>query len=106
MILNLFLVCTLFCRGDEKAGTGVEGITLSDPKLKVELLDSHPDEFFLSHDMDLAGRLYLGAREGVFLYDRPAPTVVTKQAHGMAEPGSRFSLAGPVAFPTARRAII
>jgi len=48
----------------------VSGISLSDPNLKVELLDTHPDDFFLSHDMDLAGRLYLGAREGVFVYER------------------------------------
>ena len=50
--------------------SGVEGITLSDSELKVELLDTHPDEFFLSHDMDLQGRLYLGSREGVFVYER------------------------------------
>lgn len=50
----------------------VVGVSLNDPNLKVELLDSHPDEFFLSHDMDLAGRLYLGAREGVFVYERTA----------------------------------
>ncbi len=50
--------------------SGVEGITLSDPELQVELLDTHPDEFFLSHDMDLQGRLYLGSREGVFVYER------------------------------------
>lgn len=48
----------------------VEGITLSDPELQVELLDTHPDEFFLSHDMDLKGRLYLGSREAVFVYER------------------------------------
>ncbi len=48
----------------------VAGITLQDPNLKVELLDTHPDEFFLSHDMDLAGNLFLGAREGVFVYER------------------------------------
>jgi putative heme-binding domain-containing protein len=50
--------------------SGVEGITLSDPGLRVELLDTHPDEFFLSHDMDLQGRLYLGSREAVFVYER------------------------------------
>ena len=51
---------------------GLEGISLTDPKLQVELIDTHPDEFFLSHDMDLQGRLFLGSREGVFVYERTA----------------------------------
>jgi putative heme-binding domain-containing protein len=50
--------------------SGVEGITLSDPTLKAELIDTHPADFFLSHDMDLQGRLYLGCREAVYSYER------------------------------------
>lgn len=49
------------------AAAEVEGITLSDPALQVEMLDTHPEEFFLSHDMDLSGRLIMGAREAVFV---------------------------------------
>lgn len=64
----------LVCSGGLAQGAlgKVAGITLNDPTLKVELLDSHPDEFFLSHDMDLAGRLFVGSREAVFVYGRRA----------------------------------
>jgi putative heme-binding domain-containing protein len=51
---------------------GIEGVSLSDPKLMVEKIDTDPDEFFLSHDMDISGRLFLGGREGLFVYERSA----------------------------------
>ena len=68
LMFAAFLSITPFCPAQE--ASGVEGISLSDPKLKVELIDTHPDEFFLSHDMDLQGRLFMGSREGVFVYQR------------------------------------
>ena len=59
-----------FCLLALTASGEVPGIHLADKTLKVELLDTHPEEFFLSHDMDLKGRLYLGSREAVFVYER------------------------------------
>ncbi len=48
------------------------GIRLNDSNLKAELIDSDETEFFLSHAMDLSGRLYVGCREALFVYD-PTP---------------------------------
>ncbi|MCX7420582.1 MAG: hypothetical protein NT013_13730, partial [Planctomycetia bacterium] len=41
----------------------------SDPDLRLELLDSSPDESFLSIRCDGFGRLFVGGREAVFRYD-------------------------------------
>ena len=41
----------------------------SDPGLRLELLDSSPDESFLSIRCDDLGRLFVGGREAVFRYD-------------------------------------
>ncbi len=41
----------------------------SDPGLRLELLDSSPDESFLSIRCDGLGRLFVGGREAVFRYD-------------------------------------
>ncbi|MEX0726584.1 MAG: hypothetical protein WD065_09970 [Planctomycetaceae bacterium] len=40
-----------------------------DDDLKVVLLDSSPDESFLSMKLDSAGRLFVGGREGLFVYE-------------------------------------
>ncbi|MDA0832088.1 MAG: c-type cytochrome [Planctomycetota bacterium] len=40
-----------------------------DADLKVVLLDSSPDESFLSMKLDSAGRLFVGGREGLFVYE-------------------------------------
>lgn len=55
---------------EDQLPSGVEGISLADPNLKAELLDTDPEEYFLSHDMDLAGRLYTGCREALYVYER------------------------------------
>ncbi|HLQ43385.1 MAG TPA: hypothetical protein VK137_01540, partial [Planctomycetaceae bacterium] len=41
----------------------------ADPGLRLELLDSSPDESFLSIRCDGLGRLFVGGREAVFRYD-------------------------------------
>lgn len=41
----------------------------TDPGLRVELIDSSPDESFLSMRCDGMGRLFVGGREAVFRYD-------------------------------------
>ncbi|MEX1230397.1 MAG: hypothetical protein WEB58_09160 [Planctomycetaceae bacterium] len=40
-----------------------------DADLKVVLLDTSPDESFLSMKLDSAGRLFVGGREGLFVYE-------------------------------------
>ena len=50
----------------------VPGIHLADKTLKVELIDSDAKEFFISHTMDLKGRLFVGTRETLFVYERKA----------------------------------
>lgn len=69
LALTLGMVGTCFA---QTPPSGAAGITLSDPGLRAELLDSHPNDFFLSHDMDLSGRLFLGTREAVYRFDRDA----------------------------------
>ncbi len=48
------------------------GIRLNDSNLKAELIDSDETEFFLSHAMDFSGRLYVGCREALLVYE-PTP---------------------------------
>jgi putative heme-binding domain-containing protein len=43
--------------------------TLADPALKVVRLDSSPDESFFSVRADSAGRLFVGGREALFVYE-------------------------------------
>ena len=50
----------------------IAGIKLSHDNLKVELIDSDEKEFFVSHAMDLKGRLFVGTREALFVYERKA----------------------------------
>ncbi len=72
VLLFSLLIFFAFFGSKVSVAQTVEGVSLSDPNLKVEQIDSHPDEFFLSHDMDLSGRLFLGGREGLFVYERTA----------------------------------
>ena len=44
------------------AAEAAEGIKLSHDNLKVEVIDSDAKEFFVSHTMDLKGRLFVGTR--------------------------------------------
>lgn len=46
---------------------------LADPELKVVGIDSHPTEAFLALQLDSAGRLFVGGREALFVYE-PDPT--------------------------------
>src|SRR6266496_2867186 len=42
---------------------------LPDPLLKIVPVDSEPKESFLSLQLDSAGRLFAGGREGLFVYE-------------------------------------
>ena len=47
----------------------LEGIELSGDNLKVELIDSDEKAFFISQTMDLSGRLFVGCREALYVYE-------------------------------------
>jgi len=66
-------VAPLLARGAESPD-----YSLVDPELRLERLDSSPNESFLSMRADPAGRLFVGGREAVFVYE---PT-----AHGRFAP--------------------
>ena len=50
----------------------VPGIHLADKSLRVEFLDSDEKEFFISQTMDLSGRLFVGCREALYVYEPTA----------------------------------
>lgn len=64
--LLIFLPLAVLSLGPVEA---VPGIRLSDSDLKAELIDSDETEFFLSHAMDFSGRLYVGCREALLVYE-------------------------------------
>ena len=67
------LSCHLsFCLLALTASGEVPGIHLADKTLKVELIDSDAKEFFLSQTMDLSGRLFVGCREALYVYEPTA----------------------------------
>jgi len=47
----------------------VPGIHLADKSLRVQFLDSDEKEFFVSQTMDLSGRLFVGCREALYVYE-------------------------------------
>ena len=51
------------------ASAEVPGIHLADKSLGVEFLDSDEKEFFISQTMDLSGRLFVGCREALYVYE-------------------------------------
>ena len=61
-----------FCLFACTASAEVPGIDLSDKSLDVEFLDSDGTEFFISQTMDLSGRLFVGCREALYVYEPTA----------------------------------
>src|SRR5580658_6682025 len=58
--------------------------TLADPALKVVVLDSSADESFLSVRAHTPGRLFVGGREALFVYE---PTLAGEPKHaGLYQP--------------------
>jgi putative heme-binding domain-containing protein len=51
------------------AGENPSGYTLADPSLALVRLDSSPDESLFSVRADTAGRLFVGGREALFVYE-------------------------------------
>ena len=67
------LSCFLsFCLFACTASAEVPGIHLAEKTLKVELIDSDGKEFFISQTMDLSGRLFVGCREALYVYEPTA----------------------------------
>ena len=62
------LTCSLYLLALTAAGE-VPGIHLADQSLTVEFLDSDEKEFFISQTMDLSGRLFVGCRETLYVYE-------------------------------------
>ncbi len=58
-------ICITVCNTDAEA----RDYELTDPDLKVVQIDSSPDESFLSIRADTNGRLFVGGREAVFVYE-------------------------------------
>jgi len=54
------------------AQTNVPGITIPDGRYTARLLDTDEKEFFISQATDLAGRLFVGCREALYVYE-PKP---------------------------------
>ena len=69
---NSFILALFSALLSQGAAEAVDGITLSYDNLKVEVIDSDAKEFFVSHTMDLKGRLFVGTREALFVYERKA----------------------------------
>ena len=51
------------------ATADLPGIRVADERYAVSLIDSDEKIFFVSHATDLSGRLFVGAREGLFVYE-------------------------------------
>ena len=62
LVFSLFLLALT-------ASAEVPGIHLADKSLVVEFLDSDEKEFFISQTMDLSGRLFVGCREALYVYE-------------------------------------
>ena len=50
----------------------VPGVHLADKSARVDFLDSDEKEFFTSQAVDLSGRLFVGCREALFVYEPTA----------------------------------
>jgi putative heme-binding domain-containing protein len=64
----LLLVVLLFGRGPRSAAEELD-YRLTGPELRLVRLDSSPTESFLSVRADAAGRLFVGGREALFVYE-------------------------------------
>ena len=65
-LLSALYLLTLTASGE------VPGIHLADKSLRVEFLDSDEKEYFISQTMDLSGRLFVGCREALYVYEPTA----------------------------------
>jgi putative heme-binding domain-containing protein len=63
VVLGLLFLAVPAARGDDA------DYALSDPQLKLTRIDSDPTESYLAIRPDGAGRLFVGSRSGLFVYD-------------------------------------
>ncbi|MFP6872372.1 MAG: hypothetical protein VCA55_02590 [Verrucomicrobiales bacterium] len=71
-IMRRFSCSLCLCLLALTASGEVPGIHLADKSLGVEFLDSDEKEFFISQTMDLSGRLFVGCREALYVYEPTA----------------------------------
>ena len=71
-MIHRFLHFLSLCLFAFTASAEVPGIHLADKSLGVEFLDSDEKEFFISQTMDLSGRLFVGCREALYVYEPTA----------------------------------
>ena len=71
-MMHRFLHFLSLCLFAFTVSAEVPGIHLSDKTLKVEFIDSDEKEFFISQTMDLSGRLFVGCREALYVYEPTA----------------------------------
>jgi putative heme-binding domain-containing protein len=73
--LPLAILClagSLFAAPEPARSAEALDYALVDPELRLERLDSSPNESFLSMRSDSAGRLFVGGREALFVYEPTA----------------------------------
>ncbi len=64
--------CLILSCGTVSLAADTSSYTLADPALKAVVLDSSADESFLSVRADTEGRLFVGGREALFVYEPKA----------------------------------
>ena len=62
-------LATIFVASGTTAFAAEEEYSLVDPRLKLKLIDSDPHESFLAMRTDTEGRLFVGGREALFIYE-------------------------------------
>ena len=62
-------LATIFVATGTTAFAAEEEYSLVDPRLKLKLIDSDPHESFLAMRTDTEGRLFVGGREALFIYE-------------------------------------
>ncbi len=72
MMLRALLVLCLSCVGTNLRAADDADYLPAEPDLKIVRLDSSPDESFLSVRLDTLGRMFVGGREALFVYEPQA----------------------------------
>jgi len=65
----LYLAAVVLAAAAGRTRADVDTYKLPDPQLSINLIDSDPKESFLAVHLDPAGRLFVGGREGLFVYE-------------------------------------
>jgi putative heme-binding domain-containing protein len=69
MMIWILAAAASFCSAADLIQPGLLNYRLAQDGLRVVSIDKDANESFLALDLDSAGRLFVGAREGVFVYE-------------------------------------